>query len=231
MVLILERTNIMKKILIFILAAVMLATMSVTAFAEPGSFVISPSKNKAPVIIEISNGSHECTAKLVITPYADRATLNDEKRTAIEGAYDQIVETDDLTTFNASFAKYVKDNGYVAEDLAVSDLFDVSYYACDLHNEHGAFTITLQADTLSGFVGLLHLHNGEWQYIDNAKVDGDMVTFTVDDLSPFAIVVDTNGHKPPVTGDSFNWWIYVALMIVSAASLAVVGYKLKKCED
>ena len=69
MVLILERTNIMKKILIFILAAVMLATMSVTAFAEPGSFVISPSKNKAPVIIEISNGSHECTAKLVITPY------------------------------------------------------------------------------------------------------------------------------------------------------------------
>ena len=96
----------MKKILIFILAAVMLATMSVTAFAEPGSFVISPSKNKAPVIIEISNGSHECTAKLVITPYADRATLNDEKRTAIEGAYDQIVETENIDDIKTLFANY-----------------------------------------------------------------------------------------------------------------------------
>lgn len=221
----------MKKILIFLLTVVMLATLGVTAFAEPGSFVISPSKNKAPELIDGTNNSHECTAKLVITAYADRYTLSDEKREIIEGAYDQIVASKDLTAFNADFAKYVKDNGYNLEDLAVSDLFDVSYHACETHGEHGAFTITVKTETLNGFVGLLHLNNGKWEYIDNAKVDGDKLTFVVDELSPFAIVVDTNNHKPPVTGDNFNWWIYVALMVVSAASLCVVGYKLKKCED
>ncbi len=218
----------MKKILVFLLTVAMLATLGVTAFAEPGNFLNSPSKNKAPELIEGENASHECTAELIITPYADRHTLSDEKKAEIEKAYDMIVKTEDLTTFNDDFAKLVSDKNIPSDNLAVSDLFDVSYYSCEQHSDHGAFKITLKAETLEGFVALLHMRDGEWVLVDNAVADGDLLTFTVTDLSPFAIVVDSN---PPQTGDNFNWWIYVALMVVSAASLCVVGYKLKKCED
>lgn len=218
----------MKKLLVLLLTVAMLATLGVTAFAELGNFLISPSKNKAPELIEGVNESHDCIAELVITPYAERDTLGDEKRAEIEKAYDMIVEEDDLTTFNDDFAKLVSEKNIPTDNLAVSDLFDISYYSCEQHQDHGAFKITLKAETLEGFVALLKMVDGEWVLVEDAVADGDLLTFTVTDLSPFAIVVDGN---PPQTGDSFNWWIYVALMVISAASLCVVGYKLKKCED
>lgn len=221
----------MKKLLVFLLAIAMLTTLGVTAFAEPGNFIVSPSKNKAPELIGGTNENANCTAKLVITPYSERHTLNDEKKQKIEYAYDQIVISDDLTEFNSAFKKFVGDKGISSDKLAVSDLFDVSYYGCDDHEKHGAFRISLRADTLSGFVGLLHLNGDKWDFVDNAVVDGDVLTFSVKELSPFAIVVETDKHTPPQTGDDFSWWIYVALMVASAAALGVVGYKLKKCEN
>ncbi len=221
----------MKKILVFLLTIAMLATLGVTAFAEPGNFIVSPSKNKAPEIIDGTNESHDCTAKLVVTPYSERDTLSDDKKKEIENAYDQIVNADDLTSFNTDFEKLVSDKGISSENLAVSDLFDISYYGCDVHNEHGAFKITLKADTLEGFVALLKMVDGEWVLVEDAVVDGDLLKFTAKDLSPFAIVVEKDKHTPPQTGDNFHWWIYVALMVASAAALGVVGYKLKKCEN
>lgn len=220
----------MKKFLFFLLTFAMIVTLGVTAFAEPGNFVTSPSKNKAPEIIDGTNDSHECTAKLVITAYADRHTLNDEKKAKIEYAYEVIVNADDITTFNVDFSDYVEKIGLTGDKLAVSDLFDVSYYGCDDHEYHGGFKISLRADTLSGFVGLLHLNGDEWDYVDNATVKDDVLTFYVEDLSPFAIVVETDKHVPPQTGDNFHWWIYATLMAVSAVALGVVGYKLKTCE-
>lgn len=221
----------MKKIFVLFLTVAMVLSMGVTAFAGPGNFLDSPSKNKAPEVIEGNNTSPDCDGYIVVTPYADRATLNAEKLAAIEKAYEDIVAAEDLTDFNAKLLSLVDAKEIPHENLAVSDLFDVSYYGCDKHDDHADFNIKLKCDkgVLEGFVGLLHFTGGKWVLVEDAKVEADILSFKAKDLSPFAIVVET--ENPPQTGDSTSWRIYLVLMIVSAAALAVVGYKLKKSED
>lgn len=222
----------MKKVLAIFLAAVMALSFSVMAFAAPGSFVQSPSRNDGPTLVEGKNESSDCTAKLVVTPYKDRKTLPQKALADIEKAYQIISNCTDITSLCAPFASFVSGKGIPAANLAVSDLFDVSYYNCDTHESHGAFRIKLNADTLKNFVGLLHYNDGVWEHIDNAKVlaDGETLEFSIKDLSPFAIVVekDAGTVPPPATGD-INLTLPI-IMLVCSAALIVVCVCIKKRE-
>lgn len=219
----------MKRILALCLTLVMVFALSVPAFAGPGAFVSSPSGNSAPELYEYSNSDHNCTAVLVITAYADRHTLDDATREKLEKAYSDIANSTDLTTLNSDLAALTQKMGIDGKKLAVSDLFDISYHSCPSHSEHGSFTITIKPEVLKNFVGILHLNGDNWELIEDAKVEGELLTFVVDELSPFAIVVDTSA-EPPVTGDFSNIGFYVAAMAISAAALLVVVLKLKKRE-
>lgn len=221
----------MKKLFAVLLAVVMVCSLSVTAFGA-GAFIKSATFFEVPIIIDVENESHECPAELVITPYSKRDTLSTEKKDALVSAYDQISGTNDVTTFNAEFKAVTKKLGLVPSQLVVSDLFDISYYGCDIHTEHGGFTITLEPETLKGFVGLLHLNNGEWEYIDNAEVinEGKYLKFYVKELSPFAIITK---RDVPVTGDEgINpWWIAMtAASLVGLVAVFVISKKNKANE-
>ncbi len=224
----------MKKVLVFGLSLLLIIAMNVPAFAALGGFIDSPSRNKGTILIEYSCESDDCTAKLVVTPFAERHTLDDATRAKLNAAYDAIVNITDVTTLNADLAVYAAKNNLDAKKLAVSDLFDISYTGCDVHNQHGAFTITVMPETLNNFVGLLHLNGDNWELVSNAKVekngDNEVLTFTVDELSPFAIVLNTDVLPAP-TGETFQWIFYVAMMAVSAAALVVIGFKLKVKEN
>lgn len=219
----------MKKVLALCLTLVMVIAMSVPAFAAPANFVSSPSGTSAPELFEYSNADHNCTAKLVITAYADRHTLDDATRAKLEQAYDEIVNASDVTALNADLAALAKKMNVDPSKLAVSDLFDISYHSCPQHSEHGAFTITIRPELLKNFVGLMHLNGDNWELIENAKAVNGNLTFTVDELSPFAIVVDTSAGSP-ITGDFSNVGFYVAAMAISASALVVIAFKLKKRE-
>lgn len=112
-------------------------------------------------------------------------------------------------------------------------MFDIHVTGCDNHDEHVDFDITLDADTLSQFVGLLHMNkDGVWELVTDAEVvnNGEHLKFSVDSFSPFAIVVDTTveGGDAPQTGDNSMIHIYVILMAVSALALVVILIKNKK---
>ena len=220
----------MKKLLALFMAVVMMLSFNVMAFAAPGSFVQSPSRNDGPTLVEGVNESEDCTAKLVVTPYKDRKTLPEEALKDIEEAYKIIAKCKDLTTLNSAFASFVADKELKAANLAVSDLFDVSYYNCDVHEPHGYFRIRLSADTLNRFVGLLHYYNGEWEFVDNAKVlpDGETLEFSIKDFSPFAIVVEkeVGTVESPGTGD-VDLTLPIIMWVCSAA-LIVICIELKK---
>ena len=70
----------MKKILLLVLAVVLGLSLSFTVFADPGAFQNSPSTLQGPELIDANNDHHDCIARLIITSYADRHTLTDEKR-------------------------------------------------------------------------------------------------------------------------------------------------------
>ncbi len=222
----------MKKLMAVFMALVMTLSFSVMAFAAPGSFVQSPSRNDGPTFVEGENEDAECPAELVVTPYKDRKTLPEKTLKDIETAYRIIADCKDLTSLCAPFASFVSGKGIPAANLAVSDLFDVSYYNCDIHENHGAFHIKLNAETLKNFVGLLHYKDGVWEYVDNAKVlpDGETLEFSIKDLSPFAIVVEkeVGSVTSPDTGDIDL--TFPIIMLVCSAALIAVCVCIKKRE-
>lgn len=222
----------MKKVTAICLTLVMVMSLGIAAFAAPGSFISSPSMNKAPILIGYENESSDCTAKLILTAYADRKTLPENLCAMIEKAYDMIVGTDDLSTLNSDVADLAKDAGVKVTALSVSDLFDLRYVDCSNHDLHGSFRIVIEPETLKNFVCLLHYYNGEWSIVDSAKVtnDGKYLEFTAKEFSPFAIVVKTDAENvtPPYTGDNSAIFICSVVMAISVTTIVVLLATSKK---
>lgn len=228
----------MKKVLAICLMMIMVVSMSMNVFAAPNGFVSSPSETPGPGVVDFQPSDEDCTAEINITPYGEHHNLSDALRTMFENAYKQITEAEDLTTLNTLLAKVAADNNIDPEKLAVSDLFDIHVTGCDYHTGHTDFDVILDVDALKSFVGLLHMRkNGEWEFVKDAKVvnNGTHLKFSVEDFSPFAIVVDTTKSTgsaiSPQTGENGTIYIYAALMAVSAVALAFVLVKSKKQRD
>lgn len=223
----------MKKLFAIIVTVALMLTMSVSVFAAPGQFVQSPSTNSAPTLISVEKDNEDCTADLIITSYSERYLLPAELKALIEKAYDEIVSSKDLSTLHADLAAVAASLNIAGTNLKVSDLFDIRYEGCEDHDETHTFTIVLGADTLHRFVGLMHMNlNGEWELIKNAKVvnNGEALQFSISNLSPFAIVVDTSDAEgdSPVTSNITDIAIYGTLMLVSALAVVTLIVKGKK---
>lgn len=221
----------MKKFFAIILMAVMVFTMTFTAGAAPGGFIDSPSFNKAPIIIEYYNSDGECTGVVYVTSYGDRNVLELVERENIEKAYESIRNTTTISSLVPDLADIAEKLNVSPDNLAVSDLFNLSLKDCLNHDEHGYFSIKLQPETVENFVGLMYFEDGQWHVIEDAKVEGDCLIFTTDVPRALAIVVDVDDSvvDVPITGDVFSW-ILVAVMAAAAVGVVVVfiSYKKKK---
>lgn len=217
----------MKKFLAICLTLIMVMGITLTATAAPAGFVSSPSAEAGPELVRFSKVSSDCTARLVITPYSKRNTLPAEVLKVLEEAYNDVVNNGtDLTKLTSELTEVLKSKKLDPKDIAVSDLFDVTSYDCDDHERHGGFDIVLSDDGLKHFVALLHKKDGKWEVVKDAKIVDDHIHFSVDSLSPFAIVVDhSNGVTSPQTGSNSQLIVYAMIMIVSAAALVVVWKK------
>ncbi len=220
----------MKKLLAISLTLVMVVSLSLTAVASLGLFVSSPSGNLAPQLVDYSVLSEDCTAKLVITSYADRASLREADLKAIEEAYSHISKAVKNDSLDSAIASLAKKNNLPASHLAVSDLFDISAHGCDIeaHEHHDGFKITLKADTLGNLVGLLRYNGTSWDVIEISEYNSEngTITFTVDELSPFAFVV--NSKTAPNTGDNYMVYVWVALLVVSGLAFVLTVMPKKK---
>ena len=216
----------MKKVLTICLVLVMALCLCASVVASANSFLVSPSGRPAPEIIEFKPHDPECTAQLVITPYADRADLPETLQQMMAKAFQMIVECDDLTKLNEDLKALAAELNIPGDKLAVSELFDIHMEGCDYHEEHKHFDITLSAESLEHFVGLLHMRqDGEFELVADAEVthDGDHLEFTVESFSPFAIVVDTTKNSP--TGDNGMIFVCLALMLVSGVAVVLLNRK------
>ena len=214
----------MKKIFVLMFVCLLTFTLPLTAFAS-GAFVASPSAQRAPELVSAENASDACTARIVITSYADRASLGEAGAADMIAAYAEIAAATDLGTVTPALADLADELGIPSTDLAVSDLFDVSYADCDAHSAHGAFTVTVKPVSTENACGILHYVDGEWELLSCEVEDGE-ITFVADSLSPFAIVVH-NGLP-----DGFPWALLIAIIVVVlVAAAVVVTVVLKKKKD
>lgn len=212
----------MKKIITLILAITMVFASAVSVFAVQDGFVESPSKDSVS-LDSFDNESDGCNAVIIVTPYSDVDELEDTKEQENKDAYNEIVEK--AEAFLKALKKLASLKNIDLSRLAVSEVFDVSYYEAAGHDGHGAFTITVSVKNLENFVGLLHRHNGEWQVVENASLNGDKITFTVDELSPFAIVVDTDAQNPEIPNTN-TVADMTAQTLISAAAVALFSMLL-----
>lgn len=217
----------MKKVLACILSLILVVALSVSVMAT--GFVKSPQLNKAPTVEKFETEVKEdCSVRLEITPYEDRADLTAELKQKIEKAYEDVNANADLTKLVPDLTKVAEEKKIEAKNLAVSQLFDISEIGCGVHADHGVVTIHLNAD-LKNFVALLQKTDAGWAVVSSAKVvDDDTIAFSVEELSPFAIVVDATQENNASTGDNANIALYISLMAVSAVALVVVVVMMKK---
>lgn len=219
----------MKKLVALCLTFVLLLSLSVSVLAAPGAFVASPSGNKAPELVDFTV-PEECEAELKVISYADRHLLDAEIRLALEEAYKQIANVIENNDFSKALKALAQEKGMAASELSVSDLFDISYYDCGDHEGHNGFTITMKAETIENFIGILHMKDGAWENLEIREWNksAKTITFFVETLSPFAIVVDNgSGSSTPPTGDS-AMLMYLGVALVAAAALVVVLVNSKK---
>lgn len=221
----------MKKIFVLCLTVIMLASLSVTAFATGNDFVSSPSGNPAPVIVSFEAGTDGCKAKPEITPYSERDSLGDKEKESIEKAFRQIAGEEDDKGLSGLFKKIAERNRLSRKDLAVSDLFDIGYKDCAEHKTagHKGLTITLEAETLKNILGLLYFDGSQWKEIEILEHDADAgtITFYTEDFGTFAFVV--NKYLPPYTGDNSVTNILVIVAALSALTL-VISVRARKRE-
>lgn len=219
----------MKKILAICVVLVMVFCLSTTAFAAPNGFVSSPSENKTPEIETVEPSDENCIADLGVTSYADRFNIADADREALEAAYADIADADDLADLSKDLEKLAKDKKVKTEDLLVSDLFNISAEGCKDHNKDHELEIVLSVDTLKNFVGLMYNDNGKWVVVDGAKVvkNGTALKFSVaTTTAPFAIVV-SKGATSPQTEDGNLYSVFVIMASVAALATIVCLKKSK----
>ncbi len=219
----------MKKVLACILSLILVVALSVSVMAT--GFVKSPVLDKAPTVekfeTEVKMEDH-CDYDLEITPYEERTDLSAEAKQEIEKAYEEVKANADLTKMVSDLTKVATEKKIEPKNLAVSQLFDISEEECVSHADHGTVTIHLTAD-LKNFVALLHKTDAGWVVVKSAQVvDAETIKFSIDELSPFAIVVDATQENNASTGDNANLTLYISLMAVSAVALGVVVVLMKK---
>lgn len=219
----------MKKALAICLALVMAVSAAMMVFAAPGGFVSSPSGNEAPVIITVSYEDGSCNPKVVVTPYSERDTLEEEKEDDMNEAYDEIAANKNLSGLCSELSSVAATKNIPVSRLAVSDLFDISAYHNGDHDFCGSITVKVGTEALRNFVALLHRDaDGTWEVVPGVivNVEEGTVTFSADDFSPYAIVVDTGSNAIPDTGADI--YIPAIAMIASAVSLVFVLFSMKK---
>lgn len=215
----------MKKILTLLAVLALAVSLCVPAFAFPGGFVSSPSLNDGPALEDTDAAPG---LRLVVTAYADRATLNKEMKADFEAAYENIYSTPDLSQLVPSIAEYT---GVDAGNLAVSDLFHVHVEEAPATaaEKANAYTLTVSCRTLNKFEALLHRTAEGWQIVDSAALTEEgFVKFTTQELGVFAVVVDVeNGGATPPSGDIFPL-VAAGLLLTAAAFVALILFKGRK---
>ncbi len=165
-----------KKVLALVSAFCLMAMMTVPAMAADAyvSSVTGSDRLSVESAVDANGGNVE----IVITPYSEKATLSEEAAALMDEAYKKLASEG----VNIS----------LPDGVSKDSLRTVSFVDIAVKGEATfPITITLKADYgNSSFVQMIHYENGAWVAVDTKAADGK-VTFTVDSLSPFALVTST----------------------------------------
>lgn len=219
----------MKKLMAILVAAVMTVSMVCTSFAA-GNFVTSPSDPVTNVKVTVDKDN------IVVTPYserkdakADNASVADAIEKDLEAAAAAAESASSVSALASTLPAAAEKAGFKAADLKIASLLDIA-----TKDGSSVDTVKISFAVPSNFVAVLHFTDGAWVLeADATAVKDGVVSFEVDSLSPFAVVVgapaQAGGTAPtsPQTGEAMPF-AYMSMALLFAAAAIVVTYKGKK---
>ncbi len=220
----------MKKVLTIISIVLLLLCSGLSTFAASGSFTASPSAKQAPELVDSENTAEPCDAAVKVVAYAERDTLDAQAKTKLEAAYKDIASTNDLGTLGYDVKALANSLNYSSDQFFVSDLFAIDYTDCDAHTAH-QFDVTIEPVSTKNYVGILRYANGVWMLVDAVCENGE-ISFSMDDPSPFAIVVHDGsvnaGNQNGSFSDGEMKILAISLVCISLIGIGVIVNKLQK---
>lgn len=231
------------RILSALTAAVLLAAGCLTAYAAPspggtvikednpyhmkiaGDRIVKTTIEGTGIIkLDIVKEADDLKYKLIVTPYAQYPTIADPtNRDLCPVVYQDIVPVPVLSDYLPIIRPKAAAISVPPEDCCTYQIFDVTYYRdygdhLEKSDKHSTISLNLPDYVLDRFVCLLHYMNGQWYVVDNAYVERSegLLCFSVDKLSPFAIIVHENLKtdttiKSPQTGYGFFEEMYLTV--------------------
>lgn len=240
----------MKKLMTLFLALALAASLTVPALA---SFTPSVENKGGPTVVDaVFEDGTDAGPDLRVTAYSKRNDYDDNAAVAIkkilEDAHTEVKSAGRLDSLTADVNTWLADNhaGVKAEDLLVSDLFDVSFVQNHellkgMPASHQTVTITFQLTVpVENVLLVLHKDGSSWELKNSKntaqyeKIGKDQVKVTFDSLSPVVFAIDSaefhvdpNGPSSPQTGEISPVVVIAGMTIVAACAAAYVVRKEK----
>ena len=240
----------MKKLMTLFLALALAASLTVPALA---SFTPSVENKGGPTVVDaVFEDGTDAGPDLRVTAYSKRNDYDDNAAVAIkkilEDAHTEVKSAGRLDSLTADVNTWLADNhaGVKAEDLLVSDLFDVSFVQNHellkgMPASHQTVTITFQLTVpVENVLLVLHKDGSSWELKNSKntaqyeKIGKDQVKVTFDSLSPVVFAIDSaefhvdpNGPTSPQTGEISPVVVIAGMTIVAACAAAYVVRKEK----
>ena len=239
----------MKKLMTLFLALALAASLTVPALA---SFTPSVENKGGPTIVDaVFEDGTDAGPYLRVTAYSKRNTSDNAAvaiKKILEDAHTEVKSAGRLDSLTADVNTWLTDNhaGVKAEDLLVSDLFDVSFVQGGellegMPASHQTVTITFQLTVpVENVLLVLHKDGSSWELKNSKntaqyeKIGKDQVKVTFDSLSPVVFAIDSaefhvdpNGPTSPQTGEISPVVVIAGMTIVAACAAAYVVRKEK----
>ena len=112
----------------------------------------------------------------------------------------------------------------------MSELFDISNSACEGHETHGAFTITIKPTTTDNVAALLHYTEGAWEVLPVEEQNGEL-TFETETLSPFAIMMHAGLPAADTCSAALCWTIAAIAAVIVIVLIIVILVRKKKGDN
>ena len=175
----------MKKILSCLLAVLLLASLSVSAFAAEVPSV--EAEKQVPTVGEaLDADGNDVSSAIVITDYEDKDTLPEEAQEQLDDAFDALQDLPALIEGNEDL-KALLDGA----EVDAESLFDIS-----IIDDSVVPPIDLKLELVNpdNFAALLHFVDGEASIVE-AEVDEDgFLPFTLEEVGTYAILSFVEGE-------------------------------------
>ncbi len=203
----------MRKIIAILFSIVCVLGMAIPTFAEPGSFVDSPSLKPAPELVDFESDQKDYNGQGSIIAYGNRDQLTEEQKKDFEAAYEAIKGAASVDALNSEIKDLADKHDIAVEDLAVSDLFYVNESNATAGTD-GTYTVTMSSENFDKAVSVLTFEDGKWVVVDDVKFDkdGNLVVKT-ENLGPMAVVTRTDGGESPIGNGGLSAGAIVAIVI------------------